>query len=149
MSRMWKMVFFDTAKKPFETICPKCKCDLIFIDNGDCDSERAEKVKNTPPYDPTQDPNSPYYIPVVKCPYCNSTDTSKISAMSRVVSTGLFGMGSNKVEKNGIAISARVILNTFSLLFYVYFGTQKGVRFIMSSSFWKSNSYSVFQFQLP
>ncbi len=45
MSRMWKMVFFDTAKKPFETICPKCKCDLIFIDNGDCDSERAEKVK--------------------------------------------------------------------------------------------------------
>lgn len=94
-----KWYFFDTAKKPFETICPKCKCDLIFIDNGDCDSERAEKVKNTPPYDPTQDPNSPYYIPVIRCPYCSSTDTSKISTMNRVVSTGLFGLGSNKVGK--------------------------------------------------
>lgn len=35
----------------------------------------------------------------VAIPYCSSTDTSKISAMSRVVSTGLFGLGSNKVGK--------------------------------------------------
>lgn len=63
------------------------------------DSERAEKAKNTPSYDPTQDPNSPYYISVIKSPYCQSTDTTKISTVNRVVSTGLFGLGSNKVGK--------------------------------------------------
>ncbi len=35
----------------------------------------------------------------VAIPYCQSTDTSKISAISRVVSTGLLGLGSNKVGK--------------------------------------------------
>ncbi len=89
---------FETSKE-YNAICPKCNCDLTFIDNFDCDTELAEKVKNTPPYDPTLDPNSPYYIPVVKCPYCQSTDTSKISAVSRIVSTGLFGFGSKKVGK--------------------------------------------------
>lgn len=49
--------------------------------------------------DPTQDPNSKLYIPVIKCPYCQSTNTSKISMVDRVVSTGLFGLGSKKVGK--------------------------------------------------
>ena len=89
---------FETSKE-YKSVCPECNCNLIFIDNVDCDTELAEKVKNTPPYDPTLDPNSPYYIPVVKCPYCQSTDTSRISAVSRIVSTGLFGFGSKKVGK--------------------------------------------------
>ncbi len=37
--------------------------------------------------------------PVVECPYCHSTDTKRISAMNRVVSTGLFGFGSKKIGK--------------------------------------------------
>lgn len=90
--------FFDTSTT-YKTICENCQCNLNFIYNCDCDTEQAERIKNTPPYDPTQDPNSPYYIPVIKCPYCSSTKTSKISAMSRVVSTGLFGFGSKKVGK--------------------------------------------------
>lgn len=93
-----KCYFFDTSKE-YTAICEECKCSLTFLDNDDYDTELAEKVKNTPPYDPTQDPNSPYYIPVIKCPYCQSTDTSKISTMSRVVSTGLFGFGSKKIGK--------------------------------------------------
>lgn len=32
-------------------------------------------------------------------PYCQSTDMSKISAISRVVSTGLFDFGSKKIGK--------------------------------------------------
>lgn len=39
------------------------------------------------------------YIPVIRCPYCQSTDTSKISAVGRVVSTGLFELGSKKIGK--------------------------------------------------
>ena len=89
-----KCYIFDTSKE-YTAICEECKCDLTFLDNADCDTELAEQRKNAPKYDPTQDPN----IPVVKCPYCQSIDTSKISAMSRVVSTGLFGFGSKKIGK--------------------------------------------------
>ena len=91
--------FFDTNQKPYNIICSKCHCELNFLFNTNRDTDLAEKVKNTPPYDATKDPNSPYYIPVVKCPYCSSNNTSKISAASRVFSTGLFGLGSKKVGK--------------------------------------------------
>ncbi len=90
-----KWYFFDTSKE-YTAICEECKCNLTFLDNVDCNTEQAEKVKNAPKYDPTQDPNSKLYIPVIKCPYCSSTDTSKISAMSRVVSTLIFKYSSKK-----------------------------------------------------
>ena len=47
-------------------------------------------------------PNISYAIspkPTVTCPYCQSTDTKKISGTSRWVSTGLFGLASSKVGK--------------------------------------------------
>ncbi len=94
-----KLYFFDTSKKPYTTNCNKCKCGLVYLDNADTDTDLEEQRKNTPPYDPTKDPNSPYYIPIVRCPYCQSTDTAKISVVNRVVSTGLFGFGSDKVGK--------------------------------------------------
>lgn len=37
--------------------------------------------------------------PQVKCPYCNATNTSKITLTRRSVSTYLFGLGSSKVTK--------------------------------------------------
>lgn len=36
---------------------------------------------------------------VVKCPYCSSTNVSKISTLGRVASVGLFGLASGKVGK--------------------------------------------------
>lgn len=36
---------------------------------------------------------------IVKCQYCHSTNTKKISTTSRVISTSLFGLGSKKVGK--------------------------------------------------
>jgi len=79
-----KQIYLFETSKEYNSICTECKCNLTFIDNYNCD---------------TQDPNSPYYIPVVKCPYCSSTNTSKISMVGRVVSTGLFGLGSKKIGK--------------------------------------------------
>lgn len=38
--------------------------------------------------------------PTITCPYCQSTDTKKISGTSRFMSTGLFGLASNKIGKN-------------------------------------------------
>lgn len=35
----------------------------------------------------------------VTCPYCKSTNVTKISTAGRVVSVGLFGLGSSKVGK--------------------------------------------------
>lgn len=35
----------------------------------------------------------------IQCPYCNSTNVSKISTAGRVLSVGLFGLASKKVGK--------------------------------------------------
>ena len=37
--------------------------------------------------------------PIVQCPYCQSTNTKKISGGARWLSTGLFGLASKKVGK--------------------------------------------------
>ena len=37
--------------------------------------------------------------PTVTCPYCQSTDTKKISGTSRFMSTGIFGLASGKLGK--------------------------------------------------
>lgn len=97
-SKCNKLYFFEIDKQ-FSIICPNCNSEMQLEGIYNCDTELAEKAQNTPPYDPTKDPSSPYYIPVIKCPYCLSTNTSKISTMSRVVSTGLLGLGSKKVGK--------------------------------------------------
>ena len=35
----------------------------------------------------------------VECPYCHSTNTSKIGTVNRMVSTGMFGIASKKIGK--------------------------------------------------
>ena len=37
--------------------------------------------------------------PKITCPYCQSTDTKKISGTSRFMSTGIFGLASGKIGK--------------------------------------------------
>lgn len=93
-----KYYWFETSKE-YTAVCPECKCNLTFKGNHDCDTELAEKMKNAPKYDPTEDPKSPFYIPVIKCPYCSATNLTKISAVGRAVSIGLFGLGSKKIGK--------------------------------------------------
>lgn len=93
------MYFFNTAKKPYTTNCNKCKCGLTYLSNADRDTEL--KNDNKPPYDPTKDSKSPYYIPVIECPYCHSTNTNKISGISKAGSVALFGVfAMGKVSKN-------------------------------------------------
>lgn len=94
-----KKFYFFNISTNYKAWCEECQCNLVFLEDITRDTDLEEQRKNLPPYDPTQDPNSPYYIPVIRCPYCQSTDTTKISTVNRVVSTGLFGLGSNKVGK--------------------------------------------------
>lgn len=37
--------------------------------------------------------------PVITCPYCKSTNTKKLSSLSRAFSAGFFGLGSSKIGK--------------------------------------------------
>lgn len=91
--------FFETGK-PFSKICPVCHREMVFEGNYNCDTELAKAVQNAPKYDPTKDPNSPYYIPVVECPYCHSTKTRKISGLSKAGSVAMFGVfGLGKATK--------------------------------------------------
>ena len=93
---------FDTSKS-YTAICPKCNCELEFRFNGDCDPERAERVRKGIPayhYDPTTDPDSPLYIPVITCPTCSSTNVKKISKAARAFSIGTWGLASNKINKS-------------------------------------------------
>ena len=94
-----KAYSFDTSK-PYSKYCPFCGFEIKFDSNNDCDTELAEKVKKRPPYDPTKDPESPYYIPHVECPYCQSTNVKKISGLSKAGSVALWGIfASGKVSK--------------------------------------------------
>lgn len=43
--------------------------------------------------------SSSSYSPTITCPYCKSSNTKKISTMSRMFSGGLFGLGSKKIGK--------------------------------------------------
>lgn len=86
-----KAYSFDTSKS-YSKLCPICNIEMEFDSNLDCNTELAEERKNMPPYDPTKDPKSPYYIPVIECPYCHSTNTNKISGISKAGSVALFGV---------------------------------------------------------
>ena len=93
-------LYFIEEGKYFSKICPICDVETKLEGIYDCNTELAEKAKNMPPYDPTKDPKSPYYIPVIECPYCHSTNTNKISGISKAGSVALFGVfAMGKVSK--------------------------------------------------
>ena len=72
----------------------------IFGFCKECDA--AIVLKSTPEYEKSLDEFAEAQrpsTPTVTCPYCQSTDTKKISGTSRWVSTGLFGLASSKVGK--------------------------------------------------
>ena len=82
----------DTKKSIYEKIINKPKdnyrIDLGPHNNGvDFQRIKAHTLNPTPP------------APVVTCPYCHSTNTKKISAGHRWLSTGLFGLASSDLGK--------------------------------------------------
>ncbi|RKI76655.1 hypothetical protein D7V90_20620 [bacterium 1xD42-87] len=93
-------LYFFEAGKEFSDICPICNVKMDLEGTYNCDTDLAEKAKNTPPYDPTKDPNSPYYIPIIKCPTCQSTNAQKIGTGERVVSVATMGIFSKKINKS-------------------------------------------------
>lgn len=91
--------------------CPKCN----GIDFEDFESNGAPWVQCKKCYHCIRIGSSPEYEayiekvrqeqeetkkpPTITCPYCQSTDCSKIGVVGRSVSFGMFGFGSGKVGK--------------------------------------------------
>lgn len=93
-------LYFVEEGKYFSKICPICDVETKLEGVYNCDTELAEKAKNTPPYDPTKDPKSPYYIPIIKCPTCQSANVQKIGTGERVASVAVMGIFSRKINKS-------------------------------------------------
>ena len=88
-----KRYTFDTSK-PFSKMCPRCNVVMEFRLNFNSDTELAaiNKAKQAQQEAIARGRGA-------ECPYCKSRDTRKISTTGRILSTGLFGLGSNKVGK--------------------------------------------------
>ena len=71
-------------------ICVKCGCAITLESSPEWEKSRQEAIEAQ---------NKKPSTPTVTCPYCQSTDTKKISGTSRWISTGLFGLASSKVGK--------------------------------------------------
>lgn len=81
----------DTKKSIYEKIINKPK-DNFSIDLGPQNNNMDfQRIK-----DHTLNPTPP--TPVIACPYCHSTNTTKISAASKAGSVFLFGIFSQKVR---------------------------------------------------
>lgn len=74
--------------------CSKCNTQLMKLstENKQRNKQMNEIIKQTQEFQGQQ-------INTIKCPYCQSTNVTKISTAGRVVSVGLFGLGSSKIGK--------------------------------------------------
>ena len=83
-----KKVLMQYDKEQDILICPECGHTLRFT----TPEEEAQIEQNRRLYE-IQNSNK------VTCPYCSSANIGKITTVSRMVSTGLFGLGSKKIGK--------------------------------------------------
>lgn len=77
-----------------EYTCPICyhKCSFSYRD----DEKRRLYIRQK---QMEQNNNFNSSKPMVSCPYCQSRNCSKIGAIGRSISFGLFGFGSSKIGK--------------------------------------------------
>ena len=88
-----QMHFFNKESE-FSTKCSSCNVEMVCVEEkytSTEDDERYEKIQKS----------SIISSPTVTCPYCQSTNTKKITITSKAVHTAMFGvfsMGRNAKE---------------------------------------------------
>lgn len=88
MKYIGKMVLMRYDKEQDILICPDCGHDLRFATpEEEMQMEQNRRLCEM------------QYGNKVTCPYCSSANIGKISTVSRMVSIGLFGLGSKKIGK--------------------------------------------------
>lgn len=93
------------------SICPYCHTRYKDSIYGACEevdnyTKNHPELKQSPEYSEEAYQARINYVPgsyitpnSTKCAYCGSTNVRKISTAGRIVSTGLFGLGSKKIGK--------------------------------------------------
>ena len=83
-----------------EYLCPKCGKPMWYLSSyeidddtgltiGDCWFDDSRDVKSPAPF---AKPSPMLSNPTITCPYCKSTNTKKISRLSKAVSVGFLGI---------------------------------------------------------
>lgn len=98
---------YDLSYDGGEFLCPKCHKKLVYFGNSVIDNETNKCISSY--WEATRETANPDELafniptpvpqPIVTCPYCNSTDTKKISLTSKAVNTALFGFLGTKRHK--------------------------------------------------
>ncbi len=91
-----KRVYYQSDTN-YDTKCKTCKNDMQFICENNYNPNsgiQAIKISNV-----KGKYNTEFNDPIIECPYCHSTNTKKITDMSKILHTALFGifsMGRNR-----------------------------------------------------
>ena len=91
---------FKPEDKRERYLCPKCGEEMMYFGTEDINPITNEVVNSYDEPDRkiqspgTQSSSEFKYLnpPTITCPYCKSTNTKKISGVSKAVSVGLFGI---------------------------------------------------------
>lgn len=87
-----KNVYFQTNMK-YETICKTCKSEMQLFGEWDYrPSNGLSAIKNSDIKNKINPKFQTTDSTIVECPYCHSTNTQKITNMSKAVHTALFGI---------------------------------------------------------
>ena len=81
---------FDKASH-FSTLCPHCNVEMVCVEEKATSTEIEEREERRKKYTPS--------APLIHCPYCNSTNVTKIGTVNRAISVGMFGLASSKIGK--------------------------------------------------
>ena len=87
---------FSEGEEKDVVICPACRSKMEYICSEDINEETHLVVKKwwDEERQKTHPENKSFKLstPTITCPYCKSTNTKKISGLSKAVSVGLFGI---------------------------------------------------------
>lgn len=96
---------FNSEEDDGNFLCPKCGEKMMYFCTEEIDVQTKKVVKRYD--DETRRQQNPgvcsHHIfssqPTITCPYCQSTNVSKIGTLGRMVSVGFWGLASGKVGK--------------------------------------------------
>lgn len=99
---IWLFYSSDGSLSEENGSCKNCGTELYERSISD-ESEISQDINRFPeprkPFGSDSKPKTDPFKPTVKCPYCNSTNTKKISTLSRMGSFATFGFAGKKVGK--------------------------------------------------
>lgn len=92
---------FNPNDKNTEFLCPKCGKKMMYFGTEDIDPTINKVINRYDEEERKLNHSGKQCLtkPQPKCIYCQSTNIKKISGTTRLLSTGLFGLGSKKIGK--------------------------------------------------